>query len=122
MSRAKQFGRDLTARALAPVLRRLAHDPKYFELWQRHGFHITGVDYYQPIPDTRALPPSLWDRVSNLPGIEIREDQQQQLLSDIVAKFRDEYTAIPTQLRHRSFIIIGGTLPSRRWTQKCCSE
>ena len=74
LSKVKQFGRDLTARAIAPVLRRLAHDPKYFELWQRHGFHITGVDYYQPIPDTRALPPSLWDRISDLPGVDIREE------------------------------------------------
>ena len=95
VSRAKQFGRDLTARAIAPVLRRLAHDPKYFELWQRHGFHITGVDYYQPIPDTRALPLSLWDRISDLPGIDMREEQQKQLLSEIVARFKDEFTAIP---------------------------
>ncbi len=95
VSRAKQFGRDLTARALAPVLRRLAHDPKYFELWQRNGFHITGVDYYQPIPDTRALPLSLWDRISDLPGVDMHEEQQQQLLSEVVAKFKDEFTAIP---------------------------
>jgi predicted O-methyltransferase YrrM len=95
VSRAKQFGRDLTARAIAPVLRRLAHDPKYFELWQSHGFHITGVEYYQPIPDTRALPSSLWDRISDLRGVDIREEQQKQLLSDIAANFKHEYTAIP---------------------------
>jgi hypothetical protein len=26
-----------------------------FELWQRFGLHVTPVDYYQPIPDTREL-------------------------------------------------------------------
>jgi hypothetical protein len=95
VNRAKQLGRDVVARAIAPLVRRLAHDPKYFELWQRHGFHITGVDYYQPIPDTRGLPPSLWDRISDLPGVDIRDKQQQQLLSEVVAKFKDEFTAIP---------------------------
>ena len=60
MSRAKQFTRDLTARAIAPLLRRFAHDPKYFELWQSYGFHVTTVHYDQPIPDTRGLPVSLW--------------------------------------------------------------
>jgi predicted O-methyltransferase YrrM len=95
VSKAKQFGRDLAARAIAPVLRRLAHDPTYFELWESYGFHVTGSHFYQPIPDTRALPPSLWDRVSALPGIDMREDQQKQLLSDIAASFKHEYTAIP---------------------------
>ena len=70
VSRAKQFGRDLTARAIAPVLRRLAHDPTYFELWERYGFHVTGSHFYQPIPNTGGLPLSLWNRVSDLPGID----------------------------------------------------
>jgi predicted O-methyltransferase YrrM len=94
-NRAKQFARDLAARAIAPLLRRLAHDPKYFELWQSHGFHVASVHYYQPIPDTRVLPLSLWNRVSDLPGVDIREEQQKQLLSEIVGRFKDEYTAIP---------------------------
>jgi predicted O-methyltransferase YrrM len=95
LSRAKQFARDLTARAIAPLLRRLAHDPKYFQLWQSHGFHVTPVHYYQPIPETHGLPLSLWSRVSDLPGVDIREEQQKQLLAQIVSKFKDEYTAIP---------------------------
>jgi predicted O-methyltransferase YrrM len=95
ISRTKQFARDLIARAIAPLLRRLAHDPKYFDLWQSHGFHVSAVHYYQPIPDTRGLPLSLWNRVSDLRGIDMREEQQKQLLSQIVAGFKDEYTGIP---------------------------
>ena len=90
VTRAKQFARDLTARAIAPLLRRLAHDPRYFELWESHGFHVTAVHYDQPIPDTRALALSLWDRVNDLPGIDMREGQQKRLLSEIVARFKDE--------------------------------
>ena len=95
LSKAKQFGRDLTAHAIAPLLRRLAPDPKYFELWQNHGFHVLPSDNYQPIPDTRVLPLSLWERVNDLRGIDMREEAQKQLLSEIVAKFKDEYAAIP---------------------------
>jgi len=95
VSRAKQFGRDLAAHAIAPLLRRLAPDPKYFELWQSHGFHVLPSDSYQPIPDTRVLPLSLWNRISDLPGVDMREEQQKQLLSDIAANFKHEYTAIP---------------------------
>lgn len=95
VSRAKQLGRDLTAHAIAPLLRRLAPDPKYFELWQSHGFHVLPADSYQPIPDTRVLPLSLWNRISDLPGVDMREEQQKQLLSDIAANFKHEYTAIP---------------------------
>jgi hypothetical protein len=95
LSKAKQFGRDLAAHAIAPLLRRLAPDPKYFELWQSHGFHVLPSDYSQPIPDTRVLPLSLWNSVSDLPGLDIREEQQKQLLAQIVSKFKDEYTTMP---------------------------
>jgi predicted O-methyltransferase YrrM len=95
LSKAKQFVRDLAAHAVAPLLRRLSPDPKYFELWQSHGFHVSPSDNYQPIPDTRVLPVSLWDRVSDLPGMDMREEAQKQLLSKIVSRFKDEYAAIP---------------------------
>src|SRR5437867_9507401 len=95
LSKTKQFARDLAAHAIAPLLRRLAPDPKYFELWQRHGFHVLPSDNYQPIPDTRVLPVLLWECVSDLPGMDMREEAQKQLLSEIVAKFKDEYAAIP---------------------------
>ena len=95
VSRAKRFARDITARAIAPLLRRLAHDPRYFQLWQGHDFHVLPCSYYQPICDTRGLPLSLWNRVSDLPGLDMREEQQKQLLSEIVERFTDEYTCIP---------------------------
>jgi predicted O-methyltransferase YrrM len=103
VSRAKQFARGFTARAIAPLLRRLAYDPKYFGLWESYGFHVTAVHYDQPIPDTRALAPSLWNRVSDLPGVDMREEQQKQLLSEIVSRFKDEYTAIPTGASTQEF-------------------
>jgi hypothetical protein len=42
-----------------------------------------------------VLPVSLWDRVSDLPGMDMREEAQKQLLSEIVTRFKGEYSAIP---------------------------
>src|SRR5438128_592029 len=28
---------------------------EYFRYWEAHGFHVTPVHFYQPIPDTRTL-------------------------------------------------------------------
>ena len=78
VSRAKQFARDLTARAIAPVLRRLAFDPRYFDLWQAHRFHVSQVHYYQPIPDTREIDPFLWKRHSRIRGLDTRAEQQKE--------------------------------------------
>jgi predicted O-methyltransferase YrrM len=103
VSRAKEFARDVTARAIAPVLRRLAYDPKYFQLWQSHGFHVLPCNYYQPIPDTRGLPLSLWNCVSDLPGVDMRDEQQTELLSEIEAKFKDEYGGISTGASTQEF-------------------
>jgi predicted O-methyltransferase YrrM len=108
--RAKQVARDVAARAIVPLLRRFALDPRYFELWQSHGFHVAQVHYYQPMPDTRALPFSLWNHISDLPGLDMREEQQKRLLSEIVARFKDEYATIPEGTPTREFCYYFGNI------------
>src|SRR4029077_970158 len=95
VSKAKQFARDLTARAIAPVLRRLAFDPRYFDLWQAQGFHVSSVHYYQPIPDTREIDPSVWKRHSRIRGLDVRAEQQKELLSIFALRFKNEYDRFP---------------------------
>ncbi len=103
VSRAKQFGRDLTARAIAPLLRRLAFDPRYFDLWQAQGFHVSPVHYYQPIPDTREIDPSVWKRHSRIRGLDIRAEQQKELLNIFTARFKNEYDRFPRGHESRDF-------------------
>jgi len=74
------------------------------------------------IPITGGLPLSLWNRVSDLPGIDMREEQQKQLLSDIVARFKDEFTAIPERASTEEFRYYLGNTAFEAWTQKCCSD
>ena len=63
----------------------------FFRLWEKHGVHITPVHFYQPIPDTRTLPESLWDRPSRLVGIDMNDGIQLDLLRNCFPLFRDEY-------------------------------
>ena len=65
-----------------------------FPLWERHGFHVTPVHFYQPIPDTRSLPESLWRRPSELVGIDMNQQAQLNLLRTF-SKFRDEFQRFP---------------------------
>ena len=69
--------------------------PEFFRLWEQHGLHITPVHFYQPIPDTRTLPDSLWTKPSELAGIDMNDAVQLDLLRNCFPKFRDEYEEFP---------------------------
>jgi hypothetical protein len=74
-----------------------AEFPKLFRNWERHGFHVTPVHFYQPIPDTQSLPETLWSRPSELLGINMNDSMQLELLRGHFTKFRHEYTNLPVE-------------------------
>src|SRR5438552_7226724 len=44
---------------IATVMPLCLHSAKFqeiFSTWERYGFHVTPVHFYQPIPDTQSLP------------------------------------------------------------------
>jgi hypothetical protein len=69
--------------------------PEFFRLWEKHDVHVTPVHFYQPIPDTRTLPESLWSQPRELVGIDMNDDVQLDLLRTCFPKFRDEYEQFP---------------------------
>jgi len=84
----------------AQLLPRCLHSAKFrdiFRLWERHGFHVTPVHFYQPIPNTQSLPETLWDRPSELIGIDMNDAVQLDLLRNHFPKFRDEYDQFPAE-------------------------
>ena len=103
---------------IATVLPRCVRSERFreiFSFWERRGFHVTPVHFYQPIPDTQSLPETLWDRPSELVGIDMNDAVQLDLLRNHFPKFRREYEQWPTKptgesgrfyLRKRPF---GGT-------------
>jgi len=68
---------------------------KLFPLWEKLGFHITRNHFYEPIPDTRTLKDDLWEKQSELVGIDMNEEGQINLLSLFSSKFRKEYESFP---------------------------
>lgn len=68
---------------------------KTFHLWQRIGVHVTPRHFYGPVPDTRELPPALWERGSELVGIDLRVDQQLELVRRLGSRFGAELEELP---------------------------
>jgi len=75
------------------LVRRAATVP--FETWEEHGWHLTPNHFYSPIPDTRVLPDALWQKESELPGIDMRDEEQTAFLREIVERFGDEVNGLP---------------------------
>jgi hypothetical protein len=69
---------------------------KRFEFWQQRGLHVVPNHFYQPIPDTSVLSDQLWERRSELVGIDMRAPEQQALLGRIAGSFKREYEAFPS--------------------------
>ena len=94
------IGVTLLSRFLGKVIPRCLHGTKFpeiFRLWERHGFHVTPVHFYQPIPDTRSLPDTLWNQPSKLVGIDMNDATQLDLLRNQFPKFRHEYDRFPAE-------------------------
>lgn len=88
-----------------------------FGFWQRLGIHVTPNHFYWPIPDTRFLKEELWTKRSKMPGVEINDEKQINLLREFVEKFKSEYdrfprrpTGVPHQyyLDNRGFVSVDG--------------
>ena len=87
---------------------------RMFEVWERLGIHVTPVDYYSPIPDTRELPARLWSHETELVGIDMRDEEQLSLLKTFTARYREEYSALPlgSSPGSTSFFINNGAFES----------
>jgi len=83
--------------AAMPLCLQSTERREFFLNWERHGFHVTPVHFYEPIPDTQSLPETLWSRHSELVGIDMNDSMQLELLRDHFSKFRDEYENLPVE-------------------------
>jgi Methyltransferase domain len=94
------IGVSLLSRFLAKIVPRCLHSAKFreiFRLWERHGFHVTPVHFYQPIPDIQSLPETVWDGQSEMVGIDMNDALQLDLLRNHFPKFRQEYDQFPVE-------------------------
>lgn len=87
----KKIIRDFCASILAKLLKRFAFDPRYFNLWQKNGYHVLPVHFYSPIPDTSQINEAPFTRKSELIGIDFNEESQIKLLNNFQQKYKNEY-------------------------------
>jgi len=97
----RQGETNLFSRTYHSAVRHFAHAT--FHVWQKLGVHITPVHYYQPLPDTRRLNGNLWKRLGALPGVDLNERFQLDLLSQFVAEYRSEYESFPREKQKEPF-------------------
>ena len=83
--------------AVMPLCLQRTERRELFLNWERHGFHVTPVHFYEPIPDTQSLPETLWTQRSELVGMDMNDSVQLDLLRNHFPKFRDEYQNVPAE-------------------------
>lgn len=58
---------------------------------RRAGYHLVRANYYSPIPDTDALPPSTWTDPSPMPGLPLDLDAQLAFLEGELGAYLAEF-------------------------------
>jgi hypothetical protein len=76
---------------------RIADNPKLFYLVEKHGYHITKVHFYSPIPNVMTLGEHIWSRPYSLGGIDMNTAQQLSLLAEVQQKYKLEYDNFPLE-------------------------
>jgi len=68
-----------------------------FSFWEKLGFHITLNHFYQPVPDTRSLSHKVWEKPSEMKGIDLRGVAQCELLESFASRYKKEYDVLPRE-------------------------
>lgn len=91
--------RTRASRFRRPFIARLLTQPVVFRLLERLGLHLTRVHFYQPIPDTRALDDSIWDR-SESPALAFNINAQTDLLHHMSKQYGSEFEHFLERSKH----------------------
>ena len=85
---------ETLAISLARFVRDGGYSGEVFRRFERHGVHVSPVHFYSPIPDTAQLGDDIWRKESDLVGVDMNDETQLHLVSEIFPQFRDEYEAL----------------------------
>jgi len=89
-------------------LERVLFSRRAFDLFQRLGIHVTPNHFYSPVPDTRELEgrAGLWEEESEMPGVDLRGEEQLERLRTIFLPWRQEcdFPLHDTGVPHEYFI------------------
>ncbi|MBU0500218.1 MAG: class I SAM-dependent methyltransferase [Gammaproteobacteria bacterium] len=106
----KKLLRKLIALGISRLPRGLLIDIEFFDLFQSKGWHVVPNHFYDPIPDTSRLPDSLWERPSEMAGIDQNIKAQVNLLDEIAGTYLREYQKIGAEDPVSAFAGIDGAM------------
>ncbi len=86
-----RFLKDTAAKSISKVLPLLAWDKRCFEIFQKAGFHVQPNLCHYPSPDTRTLDDKLWEKESELVGLNMNSSGQLNLLNEGFSHFKKEF-------------------------------
>ena len=76
-------------------------DKRFFSLWEKRGYHVTPVHFYEPIPDTRQFKDDVFTWKSELPGVDMNPEGQIELLDRFSSLYKEEYDSFPSASTER---------------------
>lgn len=91
----RQSRLDWIAENFIPPFFRVADLKRYFHRWQQAGYHVLPAHFYSPVPNTSELPESLWQKHSDLIGIEMNDGVQLRYLQEIFPHYLEEFDQFP---------------------------
>src|SRR5438132_3643129 len=81
-AKAHRVERWIARAVAAAVPPHVMRNKRLFDVWERRGYHVTPVHFYEPIPDTRTLAVADLDHPSELVGIDLDVLTQLELARD----------------------------------------
>jgi len=103
-------GARIVAEFAARVVARIPGNP-YYQVFDRHGFHLLRHHYYLPIPEKSDLTGGFWDKTSDLVGLDMNDRGWLHLLETVIPCYLDEFrSAFPLYATDdpRQFYLING--------------
>jgi hypothetical protein len=77
-------------RLFSPQVCRVLKNKRYFDHWERLGFHVLPVHFHQPIPDTRTLGDEIWDDLAEPAGVAMNVETQIKYLKEVFPTYIKE--------------------------------
>ncbi len=89
---------SFAAALLARILpRSIMRDKRFFTLWEKRGYHVTPVHFYEPIPDTSQFREDIFSWNSELCGVDMNVEGQIRLLDEFASAYKEEYDSFPSE-------------------------
>ena len=72
-------------------------DDRHYQYWEKHGYHISRVSFYSPLPDTRDFTDATFSKQWSLNGIAMNEKAQVSLLRAFHKNLFNSYSTLPVE-------------------------